>query len=219
MPSQKLVRCPVRQEAPKAAPTARYIPLEIFGLWDFLMIDKHGFDVIEPARVAVARHGGLARDRVRRASVRARHRGDGVRLFGTRRHVHARVPIFPRRRAASALKPIFLAHYRGARRAGCRRTSRERQGIWLLRGRGRRRSPSSGRAFAQGDAPAASARVSPVRAAVPLSRRSRRSAPATERTGSQSRPSLADNCRELLTPAGHLRAARRIAGASRAPRL
>jgi len=44
MASQKLVRCELKR--PEAGTgTVRYVPLEIFGLWEFLMRTKHGFDV------------------------------------------------------------------------------------------------------------------------------------------------------------------------------
>src|SRR5439155_24628683 len=48
MPSQKLIRCQVRRQGDTGAGTTRYIPLEIFGLWDYMMASKHGFEVLEP---------------------------------------------------------------------------------------------------------------------------------------------------------------------------
>src|SRR5262245_34574019 len=48
VPSQKLVRCLIRPTGTQQAATSRFVPLEIFGLWDFLMVQKHGFQVLDP---------------------------------------------------------------------------------------------------------------------------------------------------------------------------
>ena len=45
MASQKLVRCEIRRPDAVEEPTVRYVPLEIFGLWEFLMRTKHRFEV------------------------------------------------------------------------------------------------------------------------------------------------------------------------------
>jgi hypothetical protein len=45
MASQKLVRCEIRRPDSEGDPTVRYVPLEIFGLWEFLMRSKHRFEV------------------------------------------------------------------------------------------------------------------------------------------------------------------------------
>ena len=48
MASQKLVRCNLRARGAKGEGSARFIPLEIFGLWEYLMTHKHEFEVIAP---------------------------------------------------------------------------------------------------------------------------------------------------------------------------
>src|SRR5580765_3547402 len=48
MASQKLVRCEIRRRGASSAGTARFIPLEIFGLWEYLMTTKHDFEVVTP---------------------------------------------------------------------------------------------------------------------------------------------------------------------------
>src|SRR5258706_10483398 len=48
MPSQKLVRCHIRRPAPEGADTERFVPLEIFGLWEYLMRTKHEFEIVKP---------------------------------------------------------------------------------------------------------------------------------------------------------------------------
>ena len=45
MSSQKLVRCQVRREGSAGEGSTRYVPMEIFGLWEHLMKKKHGFSV------------------------------------------------------------------------------------------------------------------------------------------------------------------------------
>src|SRR5690349_974040 len=48
MSSQKIVRCQLRRAGSAGPGQARYVPLEIFGLWEHLMRSKHGFEVLEP---------------------------------------------------------------------------------------------------------------------------------------------------------------------------
>ena len=45
MTSQKLVRCRIRRHDDPTGGTVRYVPLEIYGLWEFLMREKHQFEV------------------------------------------------------------------------------------------------------------------------------------------------------------------------------
>ena len=47
MSSQKLVRCELRRKGSNKG-QVRFVPLEIFGLWEHLMVSKHGFEVITP---------------------------------------------------------------------------------------------------------------------------------------------------------------------------
>jgi hypothetical protein len=47
MSSQKLVRCRVRREGSEEGGSTRYVPMELFGLWEHLMQQKHGFNVVE----------------------------------------------------------------------------------------------------------------------------------------------------------------------------
>jgi len=44
--SEKLVRCEVRKSG--SAPSVRYVPCEVFELWQYLMTEKHGFDIDSP---------------------------------------------------------------------------------------------------------------------------------------------------------------------------
>ena len=48
MASQKLVRCEIRRRGSSGPTSPRFIPLEIFGLWEYLMSTRHDFEVIRP---------------------------------------------------------------------------------------------------------------------------------------------------------------------------
>ena len=45
MASQKLVRCEIRRNGAERDEQVRYVPLEIYGLWEYLMTRRHGFEV------------------------------------------------------------------------------------------------------------------------------------------------------------------------------
>ena len=45
MTSQKLVRCRIKRRDDPTVGSVRYVPLEIYGLWEFLMREKHQFEV------------------------------------------------------------------------------------------------------------------------------------------------------------------------------
>ncbi|MDI6808548.1 MAG: hypothetical protein QME66_06140 [Candidatus Eisenbacteria bacterium] len=46
MASEKLVRCEVRKKG--SSRSVRYVPSEVFELWQYLMTEKHGFDIESP---------------------------------------------------------------------------------------------------------------------------------------------------------------------------
>ena len=48
MSSKKIVRCHLRRAGSEEPGQVRYVPLEIFGLWEHLMATRHGFEVVEP---------------------------------------------------------------------------------------------------------------------------------------------------------------------------
>jgi hypothetical protein len=47
MGSQKIMRCEIRRAGGKGPTTERFVPLEIFGLWEHLMTHRHGFEVLK----------------------------------------------------------------------------------------------------------------------------------------------------------------------------
>jgi hypothetical protein len=131
MPSQKLVRCEIRPRGSNALPTPRFIPLEIFGLWEFLMTSKHGFEVLEP-------RASLWLD-MEDSPETAYHEHQYERVtevtafvYSGRDEMFTRACRYFRSEDCERLKAIFLAHYHGG---GLKLQThvRERQGIWLNR--------------------------------------------------------------------------------------
>jgi hypothetical protein len=47
MASQKLVRCEIKRPDNGSTRTVRYVPLEIYGLWEFLMRNRHQFEITD----------------------------------------------------------------------------------------------------------------------------------------------------------------------------
>jgi hypothetical protein len=130
MPSQKLVRCFIRQNE-QSRPTARFVPLEIFGLWEFLMSRKHGFNVIQPTAslwldmddAPEAAYGEKEYDRVTEVT---------AFVYSGRDQMFTRACRYFPTEECDRLKSIFLSHYQEADET-VRVQVRERPGIWLHR--------------------------------------------------------------------------------------
>ena len=131
MPSQKLIRCRIRRAGTSDEGTARYIPLEIFGLWEHLMSSRHGFEVVQP-RASLwldmedspeAAYNQNQYDRVTEVTAFVYSHRDDM-FTRARRYFHSD--------EADSLKRIFLSHYAGE---GTRIQTQvhERTGIWIVR--------------------------------------------------------------------------------------
>ena len=131
MPSQKLMRCRIRPAGSGAAPTERFIPLEIYGLWEHLMRDRHRFEIVD-CRASLwldmedspdTAYGEDQYERVTEVTAFV-YSGRDEMFMRARRY-------FPTDQCAR-LRKIFLAHYEqeGAR---LQTQIRERPGIWLRR--------------------------------------------------------------------------------------
>jgi hypothetical protein len=131
MASQKLMRCEVRREEPDAEPQLRYVPLEIFGLWEYLMTRRHGFRVEES-------HASLWLDAEETPeSAYDAHEYDHVTevsvfLYSGRDDMFTRVCRYFPSDQCEALKKIFLSHYPQGD-AGIQTRLRERPGFWIHR--------------------------------------------------------------------------------------
>lgn len=131
MASQKLVRCEVRGHGSDGEPQVRYVPLEIFGLWEYLMTRRHGFQV-ESARASL----WLDAEETPESAYEERHfdRVTEISLFlySSRDDMFTRVCRYFPTDHCEALKKIFLAHYPNDD-AGIQTRLRERQGYWIHR--------------------------------------------------------------------------------------
>lgn len=131
MPSQKLVRCEIRRRGSSSAPTPRFIPLEIFGLWEFLMTSKHGFEVMEP-------RASLWLD-MEDSPEAAYHEHQYERVtevtafvYSGRDEMFTKACRYFKSDDCERLKSIFLSHYESGG-VKVQTHVRERQGIWLHR--------------------------------------------------------------------------------------
>ena len=133
MASQKLVRCEIRKPDAEGNATVRYVPLEIFGLWEFLMCQKHRFEVtrsvaslwIDVDETPEAAYGENQYERVTEVQLLRFSERDGMfarvrRYFPTADYPH--------------LKELLLRHYENAADPdGPQLQLKERQGIWIRR--------------------------------------------------------------------------------------
>jgi hypothetical protein len=130
MPSQKLVRCRIHRDGERGHGTPRYIPLEIFGLWEYLMKQRHGF-VVHEVRASLwldmedapeAAYGENQYDRVTEVT---------AFVYSARDDMFTRVCRYFPSGEVDELKPIFLAHYPHV--GHVRSQVRDKTGIWLHR--------------------------------------------------------------------------------------
>lgn len=131
MSSQKIVRCRVRRSGRTGLGTVRYVPLEIFPLWEHLMTSRHGFEVLEPCAslwLDVEDAGEAAFedrpfDRVTEVTAFVYSDRDGMFTRASRWFASSE---------CDSLKHVLLGHYR-AEGARLQCHVRERSGIWLHR--------------------------------------------------------------------------------------
>jgi len=130
MPSQKLVRCDIGRPGESGAGSARYVPLEIFGLWEYLMTSKHGFAVTTPRAslwldmedAPEAAYGEAQYERVTEVT---------VFVYSDRDDMFTRVCRYFPTAECDTLRAIFLSHYPSGGKLASQ--VRERPGIWLRR--------------------------------------------------------------------------------------
>jgi hypothetical protein len=131
MSSQKIVRCQLRKAGNGSPGQVRYVPLEIFGLWEHLMSSKHGFQVMDP-RASLwldmedspeAAYAENQFDRVTEVT---------AFVYSQRDDMFTRARRYFRSDEAEDLKRIFLSHYTGEE-ARIQTQVHERTGIWIVR--------------------------------------------------------------------------------------
>jgi hypothetical protein len=133
MASQKLVRCEIRRPGETRGGTVRYVPLEIYGLWEYLMRNRHQFevtssvaslwiDVDENPEVA---YGENQYERVTEVTLLRYSERDGM---------FARVNRYFPTQEYPELKKLLLKHYESVSEPGAPGLQlKERQGIWIRR--------------------------------------------------------------------------------------
>jgi hypothetical protein len=133
MANQKLVRCEIRRPGNPKGGTVRYVPLEIFGLWEYLMRTKHSFDVtaniaslwIDVDDNPEAAYGNEQYERVTEVTLLRYSEKD--EMFG-------RVSRYFPTEEYPELKKLLLGHYESVREPGAPSLQlKERQGIWIKR--------------------------------------------------------------------------------------
>ena len=131
MSSHKIVRCQLRRQGSQEAGQVRYVPLEIFGLWEHLMMSKHGFEVVD-ARASLwldmddspeAAYTQSQYDRVTEVT---------AFVYSQRDDMFTRARRYFRSDEADSLKRIFLSHYMGEE-SRIQTQVHERTGIWIVR--------------------------------------------------------------------------------------
>lgn len=131
MSSLKLVRCAVRPQGSKGAPSPRFVPLEIYGLWEYLIRTKHGFEVIEP-RASLWLDVEDAPEAAYQDREFERVTEVTAYVFSGRDDMFTRACRYFRSEECDRLKEIFLSHYRNGE-SKIQTQVRERPGIWLQR--------------------------------------------------------------------------------------
>ena len=131
MPSQKLVRCEIRRRGSAESGSPRYVPLEIYGLWEYLMTTKHDFEVVTP-RASLWLDMEDSPDAAYSENQYERVTEVTVFVYSGRDDMFTRVCRYFPSDECEVLKRIFLAHYPsdGAR---IQPHVRERQGFWIHR--------------------------------------------------------------------------------------
>jgi hypothetical protein len=129
MASQKLMRCVVRRSP--GEPQVRYVPLEIYGLWEFLMERRHRFEIAAP-RASLWLDAEETPESAYEQHQFERVTEVSVFIYSGRDDMFTRVCRYFPTSDCEALKKIFLSHYPGDD-AGIQARVRERPGFWIRR--------------------------------------------------------------------------------------
>jgi len=130
MSSQKLVRCELRRKGSGSA-QVRFVPLEIYGLWEHLMATKHRFEVITP-RASLWLDMEDSPDAAYAQSQYERVTEVTAFVYSDRDEMFTRARRYFPSDEAGQLKQIFLSHYQ-AGEGRIQTQVHERPGIWIHR--------------------------------------------------------------------------------------
>jgi hypothetical protein len=131
MPSQKLVRCEIRRRGSAEPGSPRFVPLEIYGLWEYLMSSKHDFEVAAPLAslwldMEDSPEAAYSENQFERVTEVT------VFVYSDRDDMFTRVCRYFPSADCETVKKIFLSHYE-RQASSVRPQIRERAGIWLHR--------------------------------------------------------------------------------------
>ena len=133
MASLKMVRSLVRRRGSSAPPSLRFIPLDVFGLWRFLMEARHGFELLE-ARASI--WIDLEDQADMSVSAGQFERVDEVCLhvYSEKDGMFQRICRYFRTEERDRLTGVLLRHYAPHVYEDARRPQiGERAGIWIVR--------------------------------------------------------------------------------------
>jgi hypothetical protein len=131
MASQKLVRCEIHRNGAEPDGQVRYVPLEIYGLWEYLMTRRHGFEV-GSARASLWLDAEETPESAYEEHQYERVTEVSVFLYSGRDDMFTRICRYFPTRDCEALKKIFLAHY-PSDESGIQTRLREKPGFWIHR--------------------------------------------------------------------------------------
>ena len=130
MSSQKLVRCELRRKG-SGKTQVRFVPLEVYGLWEHLMTTKHQFEVVAPKAslwidMEDSPETAYAQEHYERVTEVT------VYVYSDRDEMFTRARRYFPTRDAAELKKIFLSHYHDPANS-IQTQVQEREGIWIQR--------------------------------------------------------------------------------------
>lgn len=137
MATEKIVKCFVQKMDAEGAPrSVRYVPLEIFNLWKFLMQERHRFRVtdataslwFERGQATESSYAGIEYEPVTQVELFYFAEEDGM--------LHQEVRYFPSADGErfGEIKEAFTSHYRNHRSVGDGDPKlNENSGVWIRR--------------------------------------------------------------------------------------
>jgi len=132
MSSQKLVRCELRRKD-SAQTQVRFVPLEIYGLWEHLMSSKHRFEVVTPKAslwldMEDSPDAAYTQNQFERVTEVTAY------VYSERDEMFTRARRYFPESETEMLKGIFLSHYSNGE-GRIQTQVHERAGIWIHRDR------------------------------------------------------------------------------------
>jgi hypothetical protein len=137
MATEKIVKCFVqKKDDPDGSKTSRFVPLDIFELWKFLMEVKHNFHVsggvtslwFERNAASESSYAGIEYEPVTQVEIFYFCDSDGM--------LHQQIRYFPAadEQAYEKVRAAFLSHYEEGREGpGNPPKLNEIQGVWIKR--------------------------------------------------------------------------------------